>query len=370
MYTAFDKHTSFSASPAQKNKHEFCIQHYAGIVVYSSESFLEKNKDETPSDAIDVCCISKNKLLVKLFMNDEIFPSNESSSTTTPDRRKSSSQNTLSVCSQFKEQLTSLINTIKTTSPHYVRCIKPNDTSSTGVFDRMKCAEQLRNGGILSAVQVCKSGFQYRYSHIEFYSRYRPIANMTKQRASDLPKHIYSAQTSKSGQFCTRLWQALIDESESTTPISRKLKKQIEFWRVGSSASLDAHGLQVGKTIVFMKDQIYDFLEARITKFMNVFITRIQALMKGVLFRRKYMRYKRVILVLQTRFRCRCARKIYQSLKLNHKAFVLQRAMRFLCSRHRLMRFRKAVIAVQSKLRKMKAEETLRWLRFLKEDCY
>lgn len=40
MYSAFSGSKHFIATPAHKNNNEFCIQHYAGRVVYSSSSFL------------------------------------------------------------------------------------------------------------------------------------------------------------------------------------------------------------------------------------------------------------------------------------------------------------------------------------------
>jgi myosin-5 len=41
---------------------------------------------------------------------------------------------------------------IALTSPHYVRCIKPNDDHQPGRFEAPRIVEQLRYGGVLEAV--------------------------------------------------------------------------------------------------------------------------------------------------------------------------------------------------------------------------
>ncbi|KAJ1386584.1 P-loop containing nucleoside triphosphate hydrolase protein, partial [Ochromonadaceae sp. CCMP2298] len=46
MYKAYEGHGRFSATPAQRRDFRFCVRHYAGAVVYSALSFVEKNKDE------------------------------------------------------------------------------------------------------------------------------------------------------------------------------------------------------------------------------------------------------------------------------------------------------------------------------------
>ncbi|MCU0338144.1 MAG: hypothetical protein MUF12_09850 [Sediminibacterium sp.] len=61
-------------------------------------------------------------------------------------------------------------------SPHYVRCLKPNDELVPNNFDRAAVAEQLRCGGILEAVRVARAGYSNHYSHADFLRRYRCLA--------------------------------------------------------------------------------------------------------------------------------------------------------------------------------------------------
>ena len=53
-------------------------------------------------------------------------------------------QNRQTVGSQFRESLTLLMNTLNATTPHYIRCIKPNDSKESFVFEPRRAVQQLR----------------------------------------------------------------------------------------------------------------------------------------------------------------------------------------------------------------------------------
>jgi len=46
------------------------------------------------------------------------------------------------------------MKSIEKTSPHYIRCIKPNPFKSPGIFEKPKVLDQLRCGGVLESVIV------------------------------------------------------------------------------------------------------------------------------------------------------------------------------------------------------------------------
>ena len=67
LYKNFDANSRFSASPAQKRDFSFCIDHYAGPVVYSTSSFVDKNKDELPKEAEALFLSSTSQLVKGIF---------------------------------------------------------------------------------------------------------------------------------------------------------------------------------------------------------------------------------------------------------------------------------------------------------------
>ena len=79
LYAKCDKHIRFSASSAQRVDHKFSIEHYAGPVEYSTENWLEKNKDQLPSASVELlkkggqefdllCRIRVSRITIPLFL--------------------------------------------------------------------------------------------------------------------------------------------------------------------------------------------------------------------------------------------------------------------------------------------------------------
>ena len=52
LYKGLESHPRFCATPKMQRDCNFEIKHYAGPVVYNVVTFLEKNKDELPKEAI------------------------------------------------------------------------------------------------------------------------------------------------------------------------------------------------------------------------------------------------------------------------------------------------------------------------------
>jgi myosin-5 len=91
---------------------------------------------------------------------------------------------------QFRRQLRDLRTKIDKTSPHYVRCLKPNDHLVADEFDAVVVAEQLRCGGILEAVRVSRAGFPQHYPHAEFFKRYRCVATKDLKKSGIIESSI------------------------------------------------------------------------------------------------------------------------------------------------------------------------------------
>ena len=69
-------------------------------------------------------------------------------------------------CPRVHVQLEELMVTIRTTSAHYVRCMKPNPKNEPGWIHRQTVVDQLRYGGVLEAVRVSRVGCVRCRGHI------------------------------------------------------------------------------------------------------------------------------------------------------------------------------------------------------------
>merc|ERR1712157_68868 len=66
---------------------------------------------------------------------------------------------------QFRNQMHALITKISKTNPHYIRCIKPNDSLTPNNFDCVRVIDQLRCSGIIDTIRISRMGYSHRYDH-------------------------------------------------------------------------------------------------------------------------------------------------------------------------------------------------------------
>lgn len=62
-------------------------------------------------------------------------------------------------------ELQKLMERIRSTEPHFVRCIKPNQKNVAGSFERKSVVQQLQYQGVLQAIEVSRVGFPVRLKH-------------------------------------------------------------------------------------------------------------------------------------------------------------------------------------------------------------
>jgi myosin-5 len=52
----------------------------------------------------------------------------------------------ISMLSTWQQQLQALMDTLNSTEPHYIRCVKPNNVLKPAIFENVNVMQQLRCG--------------------------------------------------------------------------------------------------------------------------------------------------------------------------------------------------------------------------------
>ena len=399
LYKMLETNPRFSATMGQKRDLIFCVTHYAGPVEYLSTSFVEKNKNELPKEAIHLFQQSTLPLLSTIFCDawSPSGPEEKDSVVATVGNGGSHSHHgagggkVASVSTQFKSQLAQLMEKVSSTMPHYIRCLKPNDQSMADKFDRKRTTEQLRYGGVLEAVRVARSGFPVRLTHSDFYSRYRCVANPFNALTARLPPsieniNIYIARretllgesrslsvgvsASRRGSIvkepdscCRSLVLTLLDQEVSSSSDKNELDKRSRdgsLWmgvstsstataRVTSAVSQDS--IQCGLTKVFLRKSAHDMLEGRRSRRQRAAAGKIQSFYRTYLVRTRYLSMLRAVGLIQRAVRGSAARKKARELKRNKAASKLQNKWRSAVARGRYTKFHHSVVALQSRCR-------------------
>ncbi|KRF98632.1 uncharacterized protein Dwil_GK18232, isoform E [Drosophila willistoni] len=169
--------------PGQQAAH-FAIGHYAGVVAYNITGWLEKNKDPLNDTVVDQFKKSQNKLLIEIFA-DHAGQSGGGEQAKGGRGKKGGGFATVS--SAYKEQLNSLMTTLRSTQPHFVRCIIPNEMKQPGLVDAHLVMHQLTCNGVLEGIRICRKGFPNRMVYPDFKMRYQ-ILNPAGITGVDDPK--------------------------------------------------------------------------------------------------------------------------------------------------------------------------------------
>ena len=61
---------------------------------------------------------------------------------------------------------------LRSTHPHFVRCIIPNETKTPGAMENPLVMHQLRCNGVLEGIRICRKGFPNRILYGDFKQRF------------------------------------------------------------------------------------------------------------------------------------------------------------------------------------------------------
>ncbi|PAA88820.1 hypothetical protein BOX15_Mlig024707g2, partial [Macrostomum lignano] len=141
---------------------QFTISHYAGSVQYSPSGFCEKNRDALNNDLLLLMQSSSNAFIRALF----------------PEKVQDRSRPT-TAGTKIRSQANRLVKTLMSCTPHYIRCIKPNETKKPGDFDMERVKHQVMYLGLKENINVRRAGFAYRRPFDKFLKRYAILTKET-----------------------------------------------------------------------------------------------------------------------------------------------------------------------------------------------
>ncbi|XP_027724691.1 unconventional myosin-Vb [Vombatus ursinus] len=380
----YDGHSSSQhfQKPRMSNT-SFIVLHFADKVEYHSDGFLEKNRDTVYEEQINILKASKFPLVAELFQDDkDTAPATSSSGkgasskisvrSARPPMKAANKEHKKTVGHQFRTSLNLLMETLNATTPHYVRCIKPNDEKLPFHFDPKRAVQQLRACGVLETIRISAAGYPSRWTYHDFFNRYRVLI---KKREL--------ANTDKKA-ICKNVLENLIKDPDAFQFGRTKI-----FFRAGQVAYLEklradkvrAATLMIQKTVrgwlqkvkyhrlrgatLTLQRYTRGYLARRLAEHLRktkaAIVIQKQYRMQRV--RQAYRRTYKATITIQAFTRGMFVRRAYRQILLEHKATRIQKNARGWMARKRFLQFRRAAIVIQCAFRRLKARRELKALK-------
>ncbi|GAM85619.1 hypothetical protein ANO11243_036260 [Dothideomycetidae sp. 11243] len=215
----------------------FMLTHYAADVEYSTDGWLEKNKDPLNDNVTRLLAASTDGHMSRLFADCAEVEDDLSGG-----RSKVKRGLFRTVAQRHKEQLSSLMGQLHSTHPHFVRCILPNHKKRPKQWSAPLVLDQLRCNGVLEGIRIARTGFPNRLPFAEFRARYEVL--------------------------CPNMPKGYIDGQAAAKLILEKLR-------------LDPSWFRVGITKVFFRAGVLAELEEQRDALIQEIISRFQSIAKG-----------------------------------------------------------------------------------------
>ena len=243
------------------------INHYAGMIAYDVRGFIEKNLDQITNDITEALLQSNNKLIKKLFETN-LRENSKQSNSKGPNKLQS---DTLS--KQFKNQLDELLKMLSESNPRYVKCIKPNSLKSPKILDSIDVMDQLLCAGVLEAIKIRKQGYNIRRTKEEFYKTYHPL--------------------------CPDI--NIKEINNYTVAVEKMLKSLMNLKEMKDVCSVKKKMIQVGKNIVFMKEEVKTILDYKLNRIKYIYL--IQSTFRGMKARKFFKKHRNAAMKIQSYFK-------------------------------------------------------------------
>ncbi|CAL8261413.1 unnamed protein product [Merluccius merluccius] len=344
----------------------FMIQHFADKVEYQSKGFLEKNRDTLYEELVEIMRASKFAFLANCFHEEvqNIRPTKSFKvKPARPGVKPANKEFRTTVGDKFRSSLYLLMETLNATTPHYVRCIKPNDEKLPFEYDSRRVVQQLRACGVLETIHISAQSYPSRWTYIEFYSRYsilmtpQELAIKDKKQAckSVMPRIIQDSNQYKFGRtkIFFRAGQVAYLEKlrlDRLRGACVTIQKRVRGWSQRRKYLQTREAAIVLQQYVRGKRQIRKTVTAAAIKRGWAALV-IQRRWRGYWLKQIYQVVYLSTITIQAFTRGWIARKQYKKMVEEHKALVLQKYARAWLARRRFQTMRRLVMNVQLSFR-------------------
>eukprot|EP01135_Chromosphaera_perkinsii_P002023 Nk52_evm70s215 gene=Nk52_evmTU70s215 len=357
----------------------FIVKHYAADVTYETTGFIEKNKDACNDELVKVVRTSSIPFVTSLLgPADSEANTNEAPKPAGGKKllglsagggKKRAAGAT--VGSQFKDSLGRLMDTIHATTPHYVRCIKPNQQKKPFVLEPVNCIEQLRACGVLETVRISAAGYPSRWSYPEFCERYRPLLQGKETGSDDreLAKIILTQHVKEEDKFQFGVNKIFFRAGEVAfleKLRAEKLKKAIVKVQKQVRMFLQKkHYLRIRKATMLLQRIVRGMIARNLCRNMRraAAAVCIQKRVRGYIASKKYKYVLLCVVKIQSCIRSFRARKAYVTIRKEHYATIIQKNYRAFAQRKKFKRNLKDIVLVQCCYRKRKARRMFKILK-------
>ncbi|XP_008591639.1 PREDICTED: unconventional myosin-Vb-like [Galeopterus variegatus] len=380
----YDRHSSSQhfQKPRMSNT-AFIVIHFADKVEYLSDGFLEKNRDTVYEEQINILKASKFPLVADLFHDDKDSVSTTSASgkgssskinirSARPTMKASNKEHKKTVGHQFRTSLRLLMETLNATTPHYVRCIKPNDEKLPFRAQERRAVEQPRACAVVQTCHLMHLCFPFRWAYHDFFNRYRVLIKKRELANTDRKA------------ICKSVLERLIKDPDKFQFGRTKI-----FFRAGQVAYLEKlRADKFREATIMIQKTVRGWLQKVKYRRLKQATLTLQRYCRGYLARRlaEHLRRTRAAVVLQKQYRMRRAclayqrvrraavviqafargmfvRRIYRQVLMEHKATFIQKHVRGWLAHRRFRQMQAAAIVIQCAFRRLKARQELKALK-------
>ncbi|KYO25294.1 unconventional myosin-IXb isoform A [Alligator mississippiensis] len=216
-----------------------------------------------------------------------------------------------SISAQFQASLNKLMETLGQAEPYFVKCIRSNAEKLPLRFNDNLVLRQLRYTGMLETVRIRQSGYSCKYSFQDFVDHFHVL----------LPQGV--------------------------SPSKRNI---LDFFR---KIKLNSDNYQVGRTMVFMKEQERQVLQGLLHEEVLRRITLLQRWFRTMLYRRQFLNLRQAAVIIQRCWRSYQNRKqakasLVDPLVLSNAAVILQSYWRAYLERRKFLQMRVAAFIIQN----------------------